>query len=85
MVRREGCGVGACVGWDGKEGGFACGGPLWQRPLVETGRRLQKERAYNFDSAVPGTGAERVLRYQIPMYCKDFSVMLLPAPNWEFV
>ncbi len=42
-------------------------------------------RAYNFDSAVPGTGAERVLRYQIPVYCKDFPIMLFPASNWEFV
>ena len=41
--------------------------------------------AYNFDSAVPGTGAERVLGYQIPMYCKHFSIMLFPAPNWEFI
>ncbi len=42
-------------------------------------------RAYNFDSTVPGTGAKCVLRYQIPMYCKDFSIMLFPASNWEFV
>ena len=42
-------------------------------------------RTYNFDRAVPGTGAKCVLRYQIPMYCKDFSIMLFPASNWEFV
>ena len=47
--------------------------------------KVSKGRAYNFDSAVPGTGAKCVLRYQIPMYGKDFSIMLFPASNWEFV
>ena len=42
-------------------------------------------RAYNFDSSVPGTGAKRVFRYQIPMYCKYFPIMLFPASDWEFI
>lgn len=42
-------------------------------------------RAYNFDSAVPGTGAKRVFRYQIPMYCKDFPIMLFPASDRKFI
>lgn len=56
-----------------------------QWPLAEIRKRLQEGVAYNFDSAVPGTGAKCVLRHQIPVHCKDFSVMLFPASNWELV
>ena len=62
---------------------------VWETTVVKAISRDQKKvtggRAYNFDSAVPGTRAKCVLRYQIPMYCKDFSIMLFPASNWEFV
>ena len=46
---------------------------------------LEEGITYNFDSAVPGTGTECVLRYQIPMYGKDFSIMLFPASNRKLI
>ena len=53
--------------------------------LMKVRWMLEEGVAYNFDSAVPGTGAECVLRYQIPMYSKDFPIMLLPATNRKLI
>ena len=39
----------------------------------------------HFDSAIPGARAEGVLRYQIPVYSEDFSIMLFPTLDRELI
>ena len=41
--------------------------------------------SYHFDSAIPGARAEGVLRYQVPVYSEDFSIMLFPTLDRELV
>ena len=41
--------------------------------------------SYHFDSAIPGARAEGILRYQVPVYSEDFSIMLFPALDRELV
>lgn len=45
----------------------------------------EMEGSYHFDSTIPGARAKGVLRYQVPVYSEDFSIMLFPALNRELV
>ena len=45
----------------------------------------EMEGSYHFDSAIPGARAKGVLRYQVPVYSDDISIMLFPALNRELV
>ena len=38
---------------------------------------------YNFDSAIPGTGAERILGNQIPLDSEYFSIVFWPNLDWK--
>ena len=43
------------------------------------------EPPYHFDRAVPRAGAEGGLLDEVPVHCEDFTVVLLPGLDGEFI
>jgi len=70
--------VGDHWGW-GVSGGLVFGeGRLGKREGC-------REGTYNFDSPIPGAGAESVLGNKVPMNGKDFALVLLPGLHGKLI
>ena len=48
-------------------------------------REEYRKGTYNFDSSVPGAGAECVLSNEVPVNGKDFALVLLPGLDRKFI
>lgn len=73
--------VGAAVCWKGEDGGCPVGGPLQLDQQARTNGieiRWRMRESYDFDSAVPGAGAEGIFVDEVPVHREHFSLMLLP-------
>lgn len=76
-VRGERGGVGAGVGWESEEGGWAGRGPLGGvSGVVAFGGG--GVGTYNFDGTIPRARTESVFGHEVPVNGKDFALVLLP-------
>lgn len=76
MGRKSGA-VSTGVRWESQDRGWSLGRVLESISYIQD----QYNHTYDFDSTIPGTGEERVLRYHIPRDRIDLASMFLPLLN----